>query len=190
MTQDTPREDPDVTFTSRPARAVSALGALTAVLALGACGSDGVLTDGSVAARSGATTVSTDQVQQALKDIAPLDSDGSFKGTQVAVLLALSPKLEQAASATGAGVSDDEIKEIFRRVKVAPSAAAINTVRASSVLNSMSTGTSQQQAAANRVLQNTDVTLNPRYGTYSKGGNVRAASANWIQPQASAPAAG
>lgn len=153
-----------------------------AVAVVSGCGTSGVFTDGSVAARNGTTTVTTDQVQTALQQIAPLDGEGSFKAPQAATLLALQPEVNRVARATGVGVSDDEVRELFRRVKVDnPTPSAIGAVRTSSQISTLTRGTSQQMSAIQRVLDTAKVELNPRYGRYGKGGEIAQASTNWLK---------
>lgn len=175
-------------FSSRSRQATVVTAAVVAVAVVSGCGAGGVFTDGSVAARNGGTTVTTEQVQTALRQIAPLDSEGTFKAPQAATLLALEPQVDRAARATGVGVSDDEVRQLFVRVKVAdPSPSAVAAVRTSSQISSLTRGTSQQMAAIQRVLDTAKVELNPRYGRYAKGGEIARASTNWLK--ASDPAA-
>lgn len=171
-------------------RALSLVLAAGALVSLSACGSDGVMTNGSTAATFGSHTVSTDAVQQAVTDINVADPQGTISGPQAALFLALEPRISKLASRYGATTTPSEVEQEFANRMPRGrtlSAAAIGVLRA----NTQATKLSRSQdpkapAALQKLINSAEVKLNPRYGEFTTKDGLRAASANWIEPKSTA----
>lgn len=175
-----------MTPTARRLPAVAAALALAASLT--ACGEDGVLRDGSVAATYGSTTVSTDQVQRALADLQAFAPDAQITGARTAVVLALAPTINRMAARHGVSMSQDEARRAFAegRTGRTPSAEALTALATESEVSRLVNGKAAGQQEVNRVLDRADIELNPRYGQWRKGGAYGPAPADWIVPSAPA----
>lgn len=164
--------------------------ALTAgsVVTLTACGSGGVMTNGSTAATLGAHTVSTSEVQHVVSDINTVDSQGGISGQQAAVLLVLEPEVSKIAARYGATTTDSEVDQEFSSrlpegKKLNP--ATVRVLKSNAQLNKLVNGQNKQGAAkVTKLIKTADVQLNPRYGEFSAKG-VRNAPTNWIDAAAS-----
>ena len=158
---------------------------VVATLTLTGCGG-GLMTDGSKAASYGDTTVTTQQVQDALSDLTKA-SPGGVDGQTVAVFLALRPQLTALAGRYGIGVSRDQAADSLTSVPD-PSAAAIDTVQSNNALAALREDP-RSQAAVQRLINEADIDLNPRYGTWVKGHGPGepAAKNNWLARVAATP---
>lgn len=170
-------------------RALGALAAVATATALTGCGTSGVFTDGGVAATYGDTTVSTTQVQDVVADLRSINPQTQISGQQAAVLLALAPAIGRIAAQNGAAISSSMVEQTFAQNGLRDaSPATISMTRANGELGQLLQGRAAGQEAINRLINTADVQLNPRYGSYAKGGAIGPAPTPWIRPDATASA--
>ncbi|AKU15938.1 hypothetical protein [Luteipulveratus mongoliensis] len=158
--------------------------ALVAVTAMAVTGC-GVLEDGSTAATYNGNRVTTDQVQDAVKDIAKAEPNANFDAQTAAIFLALRPRLNQMATSYGVGVSRDQAARTLGLSGA--TGAGIDTVQANLAFGALNENAGGKVALA-KLLQTADIDLNPRYGAWKKGGQPGPAANNWLKKPA-APAA-
>lgn len=170
-------------------RALGALAAVAAATALTGCGTSGVFTDGGIAAKYGDTTVSTTQVQDVVADLRSINPQTQISGQQAAVLLALAPSINRLAAQQGVAISPSMVEQTFAQNGLRdPDPATIAMTRANGELGQLLQGRAAGQDAVNKLINTADVQLNPRYGSYAKGGAIGPAPTPWIRPDASASA--
>ena len=146
-------------------------------MALSGCGSSKLIHDGYVAARFDGTTVTNEQVQDALIDVRKVNAD--FDSQSAAVFLALNPKLTALAGKYGVATSDAQAKAAFPATVKNPSTSAVSVVQSSMDFQALRSSEQGQPALAN-LINTADVQLNPRYGTWQKGVGPTSVAPNWI----------
>ncbi|MDE9364335.1 hypothetical protein PZ938_01840 [Luteipulveratus sp. YIM 133132] len=165
--------------TTRRSRRTAGLALLAgATLAVSGCG--GLMSDGRTAATYGDTTVTTAQVQDAVKDVSRVAPQTGFDGQSAAIFLALRPKLNELAARYDLGVSRDQAEKALQPV-ADPSNAGIDAVQSNLTFGTLRDNPRSQTALATLV-RSADIKLNPRYGRWSKGGPVEAGKLNnWLK---------
>lgn len=154
-------------------------------MALSGCGSNSLVQNGYVAARYDGTTVTNEQVQDALIDVRKVNAD--FDSQSAAVFLALNPQLSQLAGKYGVATSAAQAKAAFPATVKNPSTSAISVVQSSMDFQALRSSQQGQPALA-KLISTADVQLNPRYGTWQKGTGPTSIAPNWISASP-APAA-
>ncbi|WP_446667041.1 hypothetical protein [Flexivirga sp. B27] len=167
-----------------------ALGAAAALctLALAGCGSNGVMHDGSKALSFDGRTVSNSQLQDAAKEISTYVG-GPVEPGAVAGRLAIGPQVEKyAATKNQSPISDSQIQA--QKPKVHLSKLALEALRVDTLITSLNNNGNIDNASLQKLTEQSDVSLNPRYGSWEKGKGVVAGDHPWIKPTPSAaPAA-
>ena len=169
------REEP----MSRPAlRVTTVAAALVAATALSGCGD----TSGGTAASYKGEKISTEQVQDAVRDITTEQPTSQFDPTSAAIFMVLGNDLESLAKKHRVYTSADVARQAFKKV-TNPTDAAVRSVQGSFNFTSL-----RDSAAGNPDLQklfkDADVKLNPRYGTWEKGKGPVDNASNWIKGSA------
>lgn len=166
---------------TRRTRLATATLAGGAALTLASCG---VLHDGGTAATYKDTTVSVEQVQDAVTDIRKVAPTAELDGQRAALLLALRPALAQLGARNGVGVSDAQITDSFHKQGFpqdqTPAASAVQVIQADGLLSGLQENPAGA-AALQKLLSTADIDLNPRYGTWKRGGQVGPAANNWLK---------
>lgn len=146
--------------------------------------------DGGTALKYDGHSVSNSQLQTAAKDIsafvgAPIDP------AIVAGRLAVGPQIEKYAAAKGQSpISDSTIQA--QKPKVVLSATALEALRVDALISSLANNGNLNNASLQALTKKSDVTVNPRYGSWEKGKGMVAGSHPWIKatPKAQQPAVG
>lgn len=164
---------------SRPAlRVTTVAAALVAATALSACGD----TSGGTAASYKGEKISTEQVQDAVRDITTEQPTSQFDPTSAAIFMVLGNDLESLAKKHRVYTSADVARQAFKKV-TNPTDAAVRSVQGSFNFTSL-----RDSAVGNPDLQklfkDADVKLNPRYGTWEKGKGPVDNASNWIKGSA------
>lgn len=144
--------------------------------------------DGGTALTYDGHSVSNSQLQTAAKDIsafvgAPIDP------AVVAGRLAVGPQIEKYAATKGqAPISDSTIQAQKPQVKL--SATALEALRIDALISTMADNGDIDNQSLQALTRKSDVTVNPRYGSWEKGTGMVEASHPWISPtpQAKQPA--
>ena len=146
--------------------------------------------DGSTALTYDGHSVSNSQLQTAAKDIsnfvgAPIDP------SIVAGRLAVGPQIEKYAAKKGqTPISDNTIEAQKPNVKL--SATALEALRVDALISSLADNGNLDNNSLQALTKKSDVTVNPRYGSWEKGKGMVAGSSPWIKatPKSQQPAAG
>lgn len=162
----------------KPTRPAAVVIAASASLVLSGCGS---FHHGGTAATFEDTTVSVDRVQESLKDLKAIAPQANVSPADAATYLALRPALMRIGSQYGVGVSRDGVRQQVRQEKpgVDVSDAGIDLLQSNSLLQALGDNP-KASAAADRLVKNGKLELNPRYGAFDQGRIVEAPR-NWLQ---------
>lgn len=155
-----------------------------AAVSLSACSTDSLMHSGDTAGSYDGVTVTTTQVQSAVKQIGTVAQ--GFDGESATAFMLLLPQLEKIGQKYGITVSEADVTAMFPK-SLQLSDATIRTARGSVLFTKLN----QNPAAAKDVqnlLKNADVTLNPRYGQWVKGEGPTNNLAPWIKASAAATA--
>lgn len=167
---------------SRPAvRLSAAAAALAAATALSGCG-----TNGATAAEYKGEKVTTEQVQEAVRDITTEQPQSQFDPTSAAVFMVLGSDLDALARKYGVYTSPETAKAAFKKVS-RPSEAAIRSVQGSFNFTALR-DSAQANPALQKLVKDASVKLNPRYGTWVKGQGPVENQSNWIKDISAQPA--
>ncbi|MBO1753499.1 hypothetical protein [Allobranchiibius sp. CTAmp26] len=166
--------------TSRRAVGIAAL----AVIATGVsgCGSSQLFHDSNTAASYQGTSVSVQQVQDAVTQIKQAFGSGAadFNSRTAITYLVLGKDLQRIAAENGAPFSADQARQEFARRKVAnPSSAAIDALRSNVALTNLS-NSQAGIAEVSKVVNAAKVDVNPRFGRWGGANGVLATAEPWI----------
>lgn len=153
---------------------------LTGALTLAGCGADGVMHDGSEAASSDGTSVSSSNLQQAVEQInATAGGQTRITAAEVIPYVVLAPKFDALAARYNVGVSNDQIRSRFPGKEL--SQTTLDAYRANVIYatSQASTAPAALAAAGRRVISDSHITVNPRFGSLSSG-VVAPAYADWL----------
>lgn len=157
----------------RTLRVSTVAAALTAATALAGCN-----TSGGTAASYRDASVSTQQVQDAVRDIKQEVPTSDFDGASAAVFIVLGDELGALAKKHGVFASTDTARAAFKSVKN-PSEAAVQAVQGSMNFSSLRESEGAQ-GELQQFIKRVDVKLNPRYGEWKKGNGPVNEVGNWI----------
>lgn len=153
--------------------------AVISTLALAGCGSSGTMHDGKTALKYDGHSVSNTQLQTAAKDISSFVG-ASVDPAMVAGRLAVGPQVEKYAAAKGQSpISDSTIQAQKPKVKL--SATALEALRVDALISTMANSGAIDNASLQALTKKSDVTVNPRYGSWDKGKGMVAGSHPWIK---------
>lgn len=158
-----------------------ALGAAATLctLALAGCGSGGVMHDGSTALTYDGQSVSNAQLQAATKQISTFVG-GQIEPSMVAGRLALGPQVEKYAAKKGQSpISDSQIQA--QKPKVHLSKIALEALRVDALITTLHNNGKIDEAGLEALTKKSNVTVNPRYGSWEKGKGIVAGSQPWIK---------
>jgi hypothetical protein len=202
------------TRSSTTRRVLATLAVGLAALAASGCGS-GI--DAGAAAVDGDRRVSVSDVQTATAEVNRIVSqDGQLDQRTVLSYLITEPYVVAAAAKAGAGVSEDQAREIYQQFKRAdavtgsstPAPESVRLVRGILALNvlqgrTLAEGDTPVPAAAGQAavaeivaqLEDRDITVNPRYGSFEPVFDLAAqkifpitpATDNWLVPSTERP---
>ena len=167
-----------LTRTRRRAAAV----ALTAVLGMGLSGC-GSASAGSAAVVDG-RRISVSDLQTATQQVG-VYAQQEVAQANVLMLLIVAPTVASMASARGVGVSDDDVRVELASTVKDPSPSTIAVVRANAALQRMTsagdTDVMQVRDELVKRMASSEVTVNPRYGTFDKTKPaIDPAQTNWL----------
>lgn len=162
-------------------RAGALVTAAAVTLSVAGCG---VLDDGSKAASYQDNTVSTSQVQDAVRDIDAAAPTSGVTGQRVAILLALRPAVTDLAAKYGVGISTGDVENLFYQQgfprSKTPSASAVQAIQTQNLLSNLG-DSPKGSPALTKLINGANIDLNPRYGTWKKGGQIGPASNDWLK---------
>ncbi|WP_265443818.1 hypothetical protein [Flexivirga meconopsidis] len=172
--------------TGRPARAAIAGAVVLATLGLTGCGSGGVMHRGSTGIKYDGKSASATELQTAAEQITKAIGSGTITAADVAGVLALEPQLTKFAKQKGVVVSADQVKSAYPKVDFSP--VALEAMRANGLASALQNSGALTAQAAQKLLKDANVTINPRYGTWVEGKGATAAPQPWISPKPSSEA--
>ncbi|TWP33475.1 hypothetical protein [Leekyejoonella antrihumi] len=161
----------------RSMRLTAVAGAAAIAVSLSACGTSGLMHSGDTAGSFDGTTVTTTQVQSAVKQIGTVSQ--GFDGESATAFMLLLPKLEQIGQKYGIAVSEAQVRAMFP-ASMDLSSATVTTARGSVLFTKLAQNAQAQPAVA-KLLKTADVQLNPRYGQWVKGKGPTQDLAPWIK---------
>lgn len=166
--------------TSRRAVGIAALAVI--VTGVSGCGSSQLFHDSNTAASYQGTSVSVEQVQDAVTQIKQAFGSGAsdFNSRAAITYLIFAKDFQRIAAEQGGAFSADQARQEFSQRKVAePSAAAISALRSNVALTNL--GNSQAGIAeVSKVVNSAKVDVNPRFGRWGGANGVLATSEPWI----------
>lgn len=175
----------DLVVTRRPRLALTSL-ALACGVALAGCGSAEVTEVGQTAPREAAATIgdrtiTIGDVQAATKGtndfIREQGGQQTMSGRDILTTLLFAPEIIETAQTSGVPVpSAAAVERVLGQLGIDKAPATVELIRAQSVREQMTP--EQVQAAFESA--STDISVNPRYGTFSPEQGLTEATPNWL----------
>ena len=166
--------------TSRRAVGIAALAVI--VTGVSGCGSSQLFHDSTTAATYDGTSVSTQEVQDAVTQIKQAFGSGAadFNSRTAITYLVFADDLQRIAAKSGGAFSAAQARQEFIRAKVAnPSTGAIAALRSNVALTNLS-NSQTGIAEVTKVVQDASVQVNPRFGQWGGAKGVLTTSEPWI----------
>ncbi len=141
--------------------------------------------DGTTALTYDGQSVSNSQLQTATKDISNFVG-ASIDPSVVAGRLAVGPQIEKYAAAKGQSpISDSVIQAQKPNVELSPT--ALEALRVDALISTLANNGDLDNNSLQALTKKSNVTVNPRYGSWEKGKGMVADAHPWIQatPKAS-----
>lgn len=143
--------------------------------------------DGKTAVKYDGHSVSNAQLQTAAKDISTFVG-ASIDPAIVAGRLAVGPQVEKYAAQKGQSpISDSTIQA--QKPKVTLSPTALEALRVDALISTLANNGDIDNASLQALTKKSDVTVNPRYGSWEKGKGMVAGSHPWIKATPTSSAA-
>lgn len=136
--------------------------------------------DGSTALSYDGHSVSNTQLQTAAKQISAFVG-GTIDPGVVAGRLAIGPQIEKyAAKQDQSPISDSTIQA--QKPKVHLSKTALEALRIDALITTLHNNGKIDDSSLQKMTEQADVTVNPRYGSWEKGKGIVADGPGWIKP--------
>lgn len=166
--------------TSRRAVGIAALAVL--VTGVSGCGSSELFHDSTTAASYNGSSVSIDQVRQAVSQIKTAFGSGAadFNSQSAITYLLFANDFQRVAAQSGGAFSAAQARMEFEQRKVAnPSTAAITALRSNIALGNIGNNP-QSSAEITKIVKSASVQINPRFGQWDGVKGVVATDQPWI----------
>jgi hypothetical protein len=161
--------------------------ALVGTLALAGCGSGGVMHNGRTALTYDGHKVTNSQLQTAAAQISKAVG-ATVDPSVVAGRLAIGPEMEKYAASKGQPpITDSQIRAQLPKATLSPT--TLEALRTDALISTLANDAKLDDASLKALSKKADVTVNPRYGTWSKGTGIVTASTPWIKKTATPTAA-